>query len=120
MNTLMAYVYWVLGKKKYADYDGFIAAVSNYNKKINAAKSEWDPNQEIARGPLTVVYEALWKDEDDTIELDVGQSGQALTMGRLLFTLNNATVDFFADADKRFFEGLALIEGTTYELIVGS
>jgi len=70
--------------------------------------------------PIRVVYEAGWKDEDNTIELDVGEPGKALTMGLLLFTINNATCDFFKDADKQFFEGLALAHGAEYELMVGS
>ena len=120
MSTLVTNVYWTLGVTKYAAYEGFIAAVSDYNSKINPATSKWDPNQEITEGPITVVYEAAWKDDDDTIEVDVGEPGKALTMGRLLFTLNNATVDFFKDAGSRFFEGLALVDGTRYELMVGS
>jgi hypothetical protein len=66
------------------------------------------------------VYEAGWKDEDDTIETVLGERGKALTMGEALFTLNNATVEFFKDADHHFFEGLAARGGTEYELLVGS
>jgi hypothetical protein len=116
----MADVYWVFGRTKYVSYDDFIAAVTDYNKKINAKKTRWDPNQEVATSPIKVVYEALWKDEDNTIDLDIGEPGKALTMGHLLFTLNNATCDFFKDADKRFFEGLVTINGTAYALQVGS
>lgn len=120
MSTLMADVYWALGEKKYDVYDDFIAAATDYNKEINPSKTGWVPNQEVSKGPIRVVYEALWKDEDDTIEVDIGEPGRALTMGRLLFTLNNTTVDFFKDADKHFFEGLALVKGSEYELMVGS
>jgi hypothetical protein len=116
----MTNVYWALGSKKYDTYDHFIAAVADHNQLISPENSRWNPDQEVANRPIRVVYEALWKDEDDTIELDVGEPGKPLTMGQLLFTLNNATYDFFQDADKRFFEGLALVKGTTYRLMVGS
>jgi hypothetical protein len=116
----MVNVYWVFGRKKYDGYDEFVAAVTDYNKKINATKTKWDPNQEVSQRPVKVVYEAPWKDEDDTVELDIGEPGAALTMGRLLFTLNNATFDFFKDTDTRFFEGLTLVDGAKYELEVGS
>jgi hypothetical protein len=116
----MTNVYWALGDKKYDAYDEFIAAVTDYNKMINPAKSRWAPNQEVSTGPIRVVYEAGWKDEDDTIALDVGEPGKALTMGRLLFTINNSTCAFFKDADKHFFEGLALVNGAEYRLMVGS
>lgn len=120
MTELMTNVYWVFGKKSYAAYEEFVAAVTAYNKKISATNSRWDPNLEIARGPIKVCYEALWKDEDDTIELVIGKPDTPLTMGQVLFELNNATVEFFQDADRRFFEGLTLIQGVEYELHTGS
>jgi hypothetical protein len=117
---LMSNIYWGLGANTYDTYESFIAAVTEYNKAINPVKSKWAPNQEIAIGPIRVVYEAGWKDEDDTIELNIGEPGRALTMGMVLFTLNNRTYDFFKDADKHFFEGLELTNGAEYELMVGS
>jgi hypothetical protein len=120
VSSLMANVYWVLGRKKYDAYDDFVAAVTDHNNKVGAKTTKWDPTQEVSQGAVKVVYEAPWKDEDDTIELDIGEKGKVLTMGRILFTLNNATYDFFKDADKRFFEGLELVKGNEYELQVGS
>jgi hypothetical protein len=119
-STTLTNVYWVLGAKKYDAFDSFVAAVTDYNNLINPEKTNWAPNQEVASGPIRVVYEALWKDEDEIIELEVGEPGKPLNMGLLLFTINNATYDFFKDADKRFFEGLALCRGSEYELMVGS
>lgn len=117
---LMKDVYWVLGDKKYATYQTFVDAVTEYNTTMAPGRNAWDPNQVISASPIKVVYEALWKDKDDTLDLDIGIEGVPVTMGQLLFALNNATYDFFADADNRFFEGLDWIHGTTYELMVGT
>ncbi|MBI2804114.1 MAG: hypothetical protein HYX68_03920 [Planctomycetes bacterium] len=106
MCTLMTNVYWVLGKKSHASSDDFVAAVTDYNKKIDPVNSKWNPTQAVAFGSITVVFEALWKDEDAKVNLEIGEPNQVLTMGSVLFTLNNATVDFFKDADHCFFEGL--------------
>lgn len=120
MSTLMSNVYWAFGQKKYTVYADFVAAVTDYNQKIGPDSTQWDPDKQIAKAPITVVYEAGWKDEDDTIEIVLGKRGKALTMGEALFTLNNATVEFFADADHHFFEGLETQEGTEYQLLIGS
>jgi hypothetical protein len=120
MRELMTRVYWSFGGKVYASYEGFVADVTAYNRAIDPESTAWDPDQVIATGPIKVVYEALWKDEDDTIAVAIGSPGIPLTMGRCLFTLNNATVDFFKDVDTHFFEGLMLIDEGTYELWVGS
>jgi hypothetical protein len=120
MSTLMSNVYWALGRKKYAAYGDFVAAVSDYNQKVSPGSSGWDPEKQISQTPITIVYEAGWKDEDDTIEVVLGERGKPLTMGQALFTLNNATVEFFEDADHCFFEGLAPRDGTEYELLTGS
>jgi hypothetical protein len=117
---LMTNVFWSLGGKKFAVYDEFIRVVSEYNQKISAAKTAWKPNHVVASGRITVVYEAMWKDEDDTIEVEIGESGKSLTMGKILFALNNETADFFKDADHRFFEGLSPVGGVKYELVIGS
>jgi hypothetical protein len=117
---LMTNVFWTLGGKRIAAYDEFIRAVSEYNQKISAAKTAWKPSQVVATGPITVVYEAMWKDEDDTIEVKIGEPGKSLTMGEILFALNNETADLFEGADHRFFEGLSPVGGGKYELVVGS
>lgn len=120
VSNLMSGVYWTLGSKKYDAYEAFVAAVAEWNQLINPDQSAWAPEQVITEGPVTVFYQALWKDEDNTIELTIGEPGQPLTMGRLLFKLHNATVAFFADADARYFEGLARVDDKEYELLVGS
>jgi hypothetical protein len=120
MSGLMNNVFWVLGRQQYNDYDDFINAATDYNKTISPENNEWSPDQKISDGPITVVYEAKWKDEDDKIELKIGEPGQALTMGRLLFVLNNETCKFFQDADHRFFEGLSCCSDSTYRLHTGS
>ena len=120
MSVLMKRVYWALGEKTYATYEDFVAAVAEYNNVIAPEGNEWNPNQVVSANPIKVMYEALWKDEDDTIDLDIGTPNIPVTMGQILFALNNATCNFFRDADTHFFEGLALINDTTYELMVGS
>lgn len=107
----MSNVYWALGQKKYTSFNDIVAAVNEYNQKIGPDSTEWDPNKQISKTLITVVYEAGWKDEDDTIEVVLGKRGKTLTMGEALFTLNNKTVEFFKDADHHFFEGLAAGEG---------
>ncbi|MEJ5309942.1 MAG: tetratricopeptide repeat protein [Anaerolineae bacterium] len=119
-KALMRDVYWVLGDKKYTTYQTFVAAVTEYNNAIAPGKHGWNPDEVVSLTPIKVVYEAMWKDEDDTIDLDIGIAGVPVTMGQLLFALNNATYDFFSDADSRYFEGLDWVKGTTYELLVGS
>lgn len=120
LNVLMNRTYWALGEETYAAYEDFVAAVTRYNDRIAPGKHGWNPGQVVAAGPIKVVYEALWKDEDDTIDLDIGRPGMPLTMGQILFALNNATCDFFRDADTRFFEGLAPLHEATFMLVVGS
>jgi len=120
MSALMTGVFWTLGGTRYDSYADFVAAVTDYNQAISPTKNKWAPNEAVALGPIRVVYEALWKDQDDKIALDVGEPGKSLTMGWLLFTLNNATCAFFEDADAHFFEGLVLVSGATYRLRVGS
>ncbi len=119
-NLVMSKVRWVLGKKHYESYEQFVAAVTNYNNQIDPTKNEWQPDREISPQPIRVFYEAMWKNEDDTISIDLGENNRVLTMGRLLFDLNNLTFDFFKDADERYFEGLAVRQDRKYELIVGS
>ena len=53
------------------------------------------------------------------ISVDIGDESQSLKMGQILFTLDNATYDFFEDADHHFFEGL-LVSVDKYELLIGS
>lgn len=119
-KELLTNVYWVLGDRKYATYHTFVAAVAEYNNAMAPGKHGWNPDQVVSLTPIKVVYEALWRDEDDTIDLDIGIAGVPVTMGQLLFALNNATCDFFADAASQFFEGLDWVSGTTYRLRVGS
>jgi len=119
-KELLTGVYWALGDKKYTTYQAFVAAVTEYNSAMAPGKHGWDPDQVVSLTPVKVVYEAMWKDEDDTIDLDIGMAGVPVTMGQLLFALNNATCDFFMDADSRYFEGLDWVSGATYQLRIGS
>jgi hypothetical protein len=120
VSMVMKRIYWVLGDRMYATYEDFVTAATEYNNSIDPKENKWNPDQIISASPIKVVYEALWKNEDDTIDLSIGTPGIPVTMGQILFTLNNATYDFFRDADTHFFEGLALVNDATYELIVGS
>ncbi|HNT74428.1 MAG TPA: tetratricopeptide repeat protein [Anaerolineae bacterium] len=119
-KELLTEVYWALGDRKYTTYQTFVDAVTEYNHAMAPGKHRWDPDQVVSLTPIKVVYEAFWKDADDTLDLDIGMAGVPVTMGQLLFALNNATCDFFMDADTRYFEGLNWVRGATYELRVGS
>jgi hypothetical protein len=122
-NVLMRNMSWTFGRKKYEVYDDFIIAVTDYNNEIYqdiGETSSWNPGEEVSKHPIWVMYEAGWKDEDDTIRLEIGEENQSLTMGRLMFSLNNATYDFFEDANHCFFEGLELVNNNEYKLKTGS
>jgi hypothetical protein len=120
MSELMKNVFWTLGRSSYADSEEFIRAVSEYQLAISPEDSEWDPNAVIASGPITVTYTADWKEEDESLEVTLGEAGQPLTMGQALFELNNATVEFFAEVDHCFFEGLEEESPGVYVLCTGS
>lgn len=120
MGDLMRKVFWTLGRRPYADYDEFVRAVSEYQAQVSPAGSGWLPDAVLAPGPITVTYTAMWKDVDDSLAVPLGEPGRLLTMGRALFELNNATVEFFADADHRFFEGLMPRTPGVYQLSTGS
>jgi hypothetical protein len=116
----MRRVFWTLGRRRYAGYDAFVRAVSEYQAQISPEDNDWAPDAVLAPGPITVTYTAMWKDVDDTLEVPLGEAGRPLSMGRALFELNNATVEFFADADHCFFEGLVPVSPGVYRLRTGS
>ncbi len=120
MGDLMRNVYWALGGHRYPSYDEFVRAVSEYQAEISPEDTDWVPDAVLAPGPITVTYTAGWKDADDSLEVPLGEPGRPLTMGRALFELNNATVEFFADADHHFFEGLVPAAPGVYRLCIGS
>ncbi|MDY3562374.1 hypothetical protein R5W23_003840 [Gemmata sp. JC673] len=120
MGDLMRKVFWTLGRRRYAGYDEFVRAVSEYQAQISPDDNGWVPDAVLAPGPITVTYTAMWKDVDDTLEVPLGEVGRSLSMGRALFELNNATVEFFADADHCFFEGLVPMSTGGYQLRTGS
>ncbi len=120
MTTLMKNVFWRLGRAEFDDYDEFVAAVTKENSKVRRTKSEWEPDRPISPTPVTVSFRADWKDENDTLEVAVGEPDEPVTMGKLLFALNNASIDFFAGADRHFFEGVTFVSEATYRLDVGS
>lgn len=117
---IMYQVCWPLGGNSYADYDEFICEVTEYNKRIAPDKDEWGPDEVVCNGPLRIQFEAMWKDEDDFLDVLVEGENKPVTMGRLLFSLHNESTGFFEDADHCFFEGLELVEEGTYWLRTGS
>jgi hypothetical protein len=111
------------GRQKYKIFDDFVIAVTDYNNEIYqeiGQTSSWNPDEEVSKHSIRVVYTAGWRDEDDTITLEIREENQSLTMGRLLFSLNNATYDLFEDANHCFFEGLELLNNNEYRLKTGS
>jgi hypothetical protein len=118
-EKVMTNVYWLLGRERIPEYDKFVDAVTSYNNEIAPERTEWDPDQVISQEPVRIVFEAMWKDEDDTIDLRVGSPGEPVTMGEVLYTLNNETVEFFA-LGSNFFEGLSRGNGDTLHLWIGS
>ena len=106
MGDLMRMVFWTLGRRRYAGHDEFVEPSTSI--KLRSALGEWLSTRCRPRSrAITVTYTAMWKDVDDTLEVPLGEPGRPLTWGGRLFPeLNNATVEFFADADHCFFEGL--------------
>ena len=119
-HMLMSDVYWALGQRTFDQYAHFVTAVTEYNNQIAPGKHGWQPDRIISSTPITVAYEASWKDEDDLLELTIGDTGCELSMGTFLFVLNNDTFNFFKGADKHFFEGLSVQCETSFSLLVGS
>jgi hypothetical protein len=117
---LMKNVFWTLGNDKTSSYDEFVEAVGEYNQSVAPDSTKWDPAQVVCKGPVSVVYVAPWKDEDDRIEMVVSTDERPITMGELLFTVHNESSDFFQDAPRRFFEGLSEMSPGTLKLHVGS
>jgi hypothetical protein len=120
MTRLMSDVYWALGTARYPSYEAFVAAASAYQEEIAPGRHGWNPDQVLATGPMTLVYEAGWKDEDDLLEVVVGEPGQPVTMGRVLYELNQQGFEFFEGADHHFFEGLTLEEDGVHQISIGS
>lgn len=120
----MADVYWRFGKKTYQDYSKFCEAVASYNDRINKAinrsESGWEPSREVADGPIQVTYEAGWMDdqEDATLTVDLGEPGARLSMGQILFALQNAI--FSRTRIIVSSRGSGPMEGGRYHLITGS
>lgn len=106
MASLMTDVYWSFGSKQYESYEAFVAAVSAYQEQIAPGRHHWAPDEVVGTGPMKLVYEAGWKDEDDLLEVKVGERGEPVTMGRALYELNQQGFEFFEGADHCFFEGL--------------
>lgn len=103
----MTNVYWSFGEK-YESLEEFEKAVEEYNNNISDDHM-WDPNEVVIDSEKAIIFfEALWKDEDDILEVEIkAKDGKALKMGEVLFQLTNASSEFFKGADAKFFEGLS-------------
>jgi len=122
MKYLMLDVYWSFWGPEYATYQDFVEAVTRYNDEIAPEGHGWEPDRVISKKPIRVVYEPLWTGQEHDVDLTVGEPGQPVTMGRLLFTIQRATHDLFADADHHYFEGLERVRWRrrTYRILTGS
>jgi len=125
MGTIMGRIYWSLGNKKYESYTDFVREVTEYNNDISPGDHEWEPDKIVIDHPKIIVgYEALWKDEDDILEITIeGRNESAITMGEFLFTLTNESVDFFSESSF-FFEGISRIKNDSpipmYYILIGT
>jgi hypothetical protein len=117
---IMTQVCWTLGGNRFSDYSEFIRAVSEYNERIAPDDNEWQPDEVVSDGPIRIQFEAMWKDEDDLLDILVESDIKPVTMGRLLFALHNESAEFFNDTDHCYFEGLQPIEAGTFWLHTGS
>ena len=117
---LMQNIYWSLGGDQFSSYDEFVEEVRRYNQRVAPDSTTWNPDQIVCTGPVTIVYEALWKDEDNTLEVVVSTAKEPISMGQLLFTLHNESTEFFSGADHCFFEGLEEAKAEILWLRTGS
>lgn len=124
-DILMGKVYWSLGNKKYDSYNEFVKDVTDYNNNISSKGHEWNPEKIIINGPEIIAsYEALWKDEDDVLEIMIdAENKSGISMGEILFKINNQSIEFFSEASF-FFEGLRKINNDSqipmYEILIGT
>ena len=68
MSILMQRIYWAFGRETYATYEDFVTAATAYNATIDPEGPGWRPDQVVSTTSIEVVYEALWKDEDNTLQ----------------------------------------------------
>jgi hypothetical protein len=122
VRTLMRNVSWSLGVKKYKVYKKFVADVTEDNMALHPEGNEWEPDRIVSDNFIRVMCEAPWKRKDNILYLTIGEPDTPLTMGRLLFELNNATFEFFRHGDHHFFEGFGPMptNSIAYPLYVGS
>jgi hypothetical protein len=116
---LLRSVYWSFGTTNYTSFDEFSAAVTERNEFISPKGHAWVPGKVVSEGPVRILFEAMWKDEDDVIDMSIGKEGEALTMGQLLYELHQNTRDFWGK-HPGFFEGLSHHSDHTYFLLVGT
>lgn len=124
MEIVMKNVYYSFDHKHHNSYDSFVNEVTTYNDSIDKAHG-WNPDQIVFDKPrIKLVYEAIWKNEDDWLEVIIeGENGNNIKMGEVLFQLNYKSGDFFKDQET-FFEGLQETKSSdgipTYFLLIGS
>lgn len=101
-------VFWRFGEKKYSNYEAFLKDAKDYNQ-ILAPEQDWKPDEKVIDSKsIVIMYEADWRTDDYT-ELIVtiqARDGKALTMGEILYTIQNNSLDFFKDAECSYFQGL--------------
>lgn len=119
MAAFMTNVFWAFGGTSYSSYQDFETAVSLYQQQISPDTTQWNPSAVLAKGPIRVMYEAMWRNENDHLNIAIGEPGEDVTMGQILFALHNGSVDFF-DGDHRFFEGISEMKPSVYQLWIGS
>jgi hypothetical protein len=117
---MMENISWSFGGRAYGDPDEFITAVTARNEHREPEHNAWDPSLVVADGPVRVSFEAMWRSENDLLDLIIGEPGVPLTMATLLREINNASVDFFKGVDESFFEGLKPLGDGVFLLRMGS
>ena len=93
---LMENTYWVFGASEFEDYSSFINSVKNYNLLITYDKIDWNHDEFIALGPITIIYDSPWTDDEIDLSIDFTKS-ESLTSGLILYKINNESFDFFCN-----------------------
>ena len=118
---MMNDVHWCLGAGHYANYEEFVAAVTEENENIAPDRHGWRPDEIVCKGPIRIQHLIPWKPAgEDLIEFTISTTEESLSMGQVLYRLHCESADFFKDAHHRHFERLGdPIDGAMF-LTVGS
>ncbi len=98
---------WKFGRKKYKTSSAFYADLKEYNE-ILSPELDIDPSEKIVEASQIVInFDADWKDENASLSIDIkSQYNEPLTIGEVLYTLNEESFEFFQEEEIAYFKGI--------------